>query len=258
MAWELHIVGTMRVVRFLLFIIFLIPCPASLAAPQQEPAGVNARGIVEKAEISGIDENDLSDDVRKAVHNLEGKAFDQHLADDLVLQIQAEKPALIATTRLLPGSKSDLVKVVFVVEKSNEEAGGGPNVNSRYTVERVEVQGFDESRLSQTIRGEMQKLVGEKLNHEKANQILQEINRELRPKYTAARKLMKGSDPQHIVVVYEIHKARLIPFVDIPPERIVYHSKQGFSADLNVDEGKINRFFFGVSDDQDQLIERFA
>src|SRR4029077_14375569 len=89
------------------------------------------------------------------------------------------------------------------------------------------------------------------------NRILHEINRELQPKYTAVKRVTKGSDPQHIVVIYEIRKARLIQFVDVPPDQAVYHSKQGFSIDPNVDFGKINRLYFGANDDQDQLIERF-
>jgi len=245
----------------MLLIILFMPCWVSFAEPQQTPPGVNARGTVETAEISGVDEENLSDDIRKAVHGLQGKTFDQAAADDIIVQIQAQNPNLIATTRLLPGSNSNLVKVVFVMEKSNEEAGGGSNINSRYMVESVEVQGFDESRLSQSIRDELQKLIGENLDQEKANQILREINRELRPKYSAVRKTRKGSDPQHVVVVYEISKSRLIPFVELSAQRFVYHSKQGFSVDFNADlndEGRTNRVFLGIADDQDQLIERFA
>ena len=247
--------------RYVLLTILFMPCWVSLAEPQQTPTGVNARGIVETAEMSGIDEESLSDDIRKAVRALQGKTFDQAAADDVILQIQAEKPTLIATTRLLPGSTGDLVKVVFVIEKSNEEAGGGSNINSRYVVESVQVQGFDESKLSQSIRDEMQKLIGEKLDQDKANEILREINRELRPKYSAVKKVRKGADPQHVVVIYEISKSRLIPFADLSAQRFVYHSKQGFSVDFSADlndSGRTNRVFLGIADDQDQLIERFA
>ena len=115
------------------------------------------------------------------------------------------------------------------------------------------------SRSSVRLSGiEIQQLVGEKLDQEKAGQILGDINRELQPKYSAVKKVMKGSDPQHIVVIYDIHKARLIPFLDIPANQFVYNSKQNFSFDADIGFGKINRFYFGGYDDQDQLIERFA
>jgi Omp85 superfamily domain len=82
----------------------------------------------------------------------------------------------------------------------------------------------------------------------------------LRPTYTARKKVRKGSDPQHVVLVYEIQKARVIPYISLPAPRLVYHSKQNFSADITVpiDLGHDNRIFAAASDDQDELLERFA
>src|SRR5258708_904848 len=131
MAWELHTVPAMR----WLWIILLLPLP------RLQAQGVNARGVVESAEISGVAENDISPDVRDAVRKLACQPFDQQAADDLVLRIQAERPGFTATTRLNEGSRSDLVKVVFLVEKSNAEPGSESNINSRYIVERVDIEG---------------------------------------------------------------------------------------------------------------------
>jgi hypothetical protein len=247
--------------RLILFgILLFLPYSHSLAALQQAPEGVNPKGVVESAEISGIDSGEISEEVRDAIHKLEGKPFDQNAADELIVRIQAENPTFMATARLAQGSRTDSVKLLFVVQKSSADAGNETNVNSRYTVERVDVEGAAQSKLSQTIRDEMQKLVGEKLDQDKANQILREMNRQLQPKYTVKKKVMKGSDPQHVVLVYEISKARIIPYVDQPPGRIVYHSKQNFSADITapIDMGRNNRLLMGISDDQDELLERFA
>src|SRR5205814_8092237 len=119
--------------------------------------------------------------------------------------------------------------------------------NSRYTVERVEVQGFDESKLSQAIRDEMKKLVGEKLDQEKATEIQHRLDDELRPRHYTVKKIVKGSDRQHIVVIYDIRNVRWIPFIESPSQRIVFHSKQNFSADLNspFDVAKSSRLLFG-------------
>jgi outer membrane protein assembly factor BamA len=237
--------------------VLVIPLPLIHAETQQ--VGINARGIVESAEISGIDEDELSQDIRDAVHKLTGQPFDQQVADDLVARIQAEKPKFTPTTRLLPGDRPDRVKVVFLLEKSGEP-NTDANINSRYTVERVEVQGFDESKLSQPIRDEMNTLVGEKLDQNKANEILQRIEAEVRPRHYVVKRVAKGSDRQHIVVIYEVRNVRWIPFIALPPQRILYHSKQNFSAVVNVPIplGEGTRFVFGLADDQDQLIERFA
>ena len=257
MAGELLIVAGMR--RLILFLILLGLSRSPLGAMAlQSQTGVNPHGIVESVAVSGVDEDAISEDVRNAIHRLQGKPFDQNEADGLVARIQAEQSTWTATVRLTEGNDSNRVKVLFVIEETNGQPGGQSNINSRYTVERVDVQGFDESKLSKTVRDEIQQLVGEKLDQEKAGQILGDINRELQPKYSAVKKVMKGSDPQHIVVIYDIHKARLIPFLDIPANQFVYNSKQNFSFDADIGFGKINRFYFGGYDDQDQLIERFA
>ena len=241
-------------------LIGMLLSPFSLVRAETQQGGINARGIVESAEISGIDEDEISQDIRDAVRKLTGQAFDQQVTDALVARIQAERPEFAATTRLLPGNRSDRVKVVFVLEKSNGEPGSEANVNSRYTVERVEVQGFDESKLSQSIRDEMQKLVGEKLDQDKANDIQHRLEDELRPKHYVIRRVAKGSDRQHIVLIYEARNVRWIPFIAQPPQHIVYHSKQNFSAVVNapIPLGSGGRLVLGLADDQDELLERFA
>jgi outer membrane protein assembly factor BamA len=249
----------MRPIHYLIFAVVLMGPYSAIAATQ---AGVDARGVVESAEITGVDQNDLSQDIRDSIHKLVGQKFDQQTADELVVRVQAELPDFIVTTRLLSGSQPDRVKVLFTLEKSNEQPGSESNVNSRYTVERVEVQGFDESKLSQSIRDEMKKLIGEKLDQDKANEIQRRLDIELRPKHHAVKKVVKGSDRQHIVVVYEILNVRWIPFIDTPTQRVVFHSKQNFSAVIGGNvighDNDNNRLYFGLANDQDLLIERFA
>src|SRR5215468_4829669 len=101
----------------------------------------------------------------------------------------------------------------------------------------------------------MQTLIGEKLNQEKANQILREIELDLRPRHYVVKRISKGSDPQHIVLIYEIKKVRWIPFRESPIQRVVYHSKQNFSGDVTIpiDFHHDNRLLFGGSNDQDEL-----
>jgi surface antigen Omp85-like protein len=243
-----------------LLLIVLLVSPHSLVRAETQQTGINARGIVESAEISGIDENEISQNIRDAVRRLAGKPFDQQTADDLIQRIQAERPELIATARLLPGDQPDRLKVVFLIEMISPGAGDEGNVNSRYMVERVEIQNFDESRLSQSIRDDIKKLIGEKLDQTKANDIQHRIEDELKPKHYVIKRVVKGSDRQHIVVVYEIRNVRWIPFIAQPPQHILYHSKQNFSAVVMapIPLGDDARLLLGAANDQDLLIERFA
>jgi Omp85 superfamily domain len=249
----------MRVVSYWVLIIFFLSTQSFVRAEAQQ-AGINARGIVESAEISGIGEDEISQDIRDAVRKLAGKPFDQQTADDLIQRIQTEKPEVVATTRLLPGGQPDQLKVIFLIEKINAEAGSEGNVNSRYMVERVEIQGYDESKLSQSVRDDIKKLIGEKLDQNKANEIQHRLEDELKPQHYVVKRVVKGSDRQHIVVVYEIRNVRWIPFIALPPQQILYHSKQNFSAVVNapIPLGDATRLLLGLADDQDQLIERFA
>ena len=259
LAAQLHNVAGMRAVSYLVFIILLLLPPSHVCAETPQ-AGINARGIVESAEISGIDENEISENIREAVRKLAGKPFDQQSADDVVARIQEDKPEFTVTTRLLAGDESDRVKVVFFLEKSDSESGEERNINSRYIVERVEIEGFEESKLSLSIRDDLKTLIGEKLDQQKADEIQHRIEDELKPKHYVTRRVVKGSDRQHIVVVFEIKNVRWIPFMAQPPQHILYHSKQNFSAVVTapIPVGDGTRFLFGLSDDQDLLIERFA
>jgi hypothetical protein len=248
----------MRAVTFLILITMLSPwAMARVEAPQ---GGVNARGVVESAEISGIDENEINPEIRDAVRRLVGQPFDQQAADALVMRIQTDKPEYKATTRLLAGDQSDRVKVVFFVERAGGELGDVSNVNERYMVERVEVEGYDETKLSRSIRDDLKSLVGVNLDPDKADEIRRRIDDDLRPRYFVLRRVVKGSDRQHIIVIFEVRKVRMIPFISFPRQRLVYHSKQNFSADLNVPIplGGGSRFLFGLADDQDALLERYA
>src|SRR4030095_10620059 len=206
--------------------VLLLPLSFVYAVAQQ--AGINPRGVVESTEISGIDEDEISQEIRDSVRNLVGQPFDQKAADDLVMRIQAEKSEFTTSVRLLAGDQADRVKVIFLLEKTNVE--GESNVNSRYMVEKVEIHGFDEWKLSQSIRDDIAKLVGEKLDEDKAEQIQHRIEDELRPKNTVGRRVVKGSDRQHIVLVYDVRKVRWIPFVAQEPGHVIYHSKEHWSA----------------------------
>src|SRR2546426_1098185 len=253
---DLLIVSAMKYLKLVL--LFLLLFPSLPAAGQEAVPPVDPQGIVESIEISGVPEDDISQAVRGMMQKLVGQRLDQQGANDLLDRIEIELPGFIATTKLAVGTEPDRIKLVFVVEKSNEEPGRRININSRYTVEDVHIDGIDESRLSRGIRDDIHKLIGQMLNQALADRIHHRMIRELRPRYSVVKRVVKGTRPQHVVVVYEVKKASWIPFLDLSPY-IVYHSKQNFSAaaDVPIEVGS-NRFTFGIVDDADQLLERFA
>ena len=131
----------MRRLSLLLILLLLSRSPIS-ASPQQAQQGVNPRSIVESVELSGVDEDTIAKDLRDSMHRIEGKPFDQNEVDGIVARLQAEQSTITATVRLVEGSDSNRVKVLFVIDRANAQPGADSNVNSRYTVERVDIQNF--------------------------------------------------------------------------------------------------------------------
>jgi hypothetical protein len=137
-------------------------------------------------------------------------------------------------------------------------AGGQPesNVNSRYTVESVELPEKYEPKLSDALRGEIRKLIGERFNPDIVDNLTRRIRKELRG-YRVMHKVTKGAKPESIRVVFEIVRSRGDSDIVLP--RLVYHSKQNFSfgADATLDHAG-HRLSFGILTDNDELPERYS
>lgn len=257
MANAMQYAAAMKHLRLFILLLMCVPLFSVRGFAAQEPeARVNSQGIVEKIEISGVPEDDISQAVRGMMQKLVGQKFDQESANDLVDRIQIELPGYIATTNLAPGSDADHIKLIFVVEKSDEAPGRRSNINSRYIVEAVEVQGFDESKLSKDIRDDMRRLIGQRVDHALAERIHSRILRQLQPKYSVNRKMRRGNQPQHLIVIFEIKKAPWIPFAYLN-SYLVYHNKQNLSFGLTAPiEFGNNRLSLGIVNDGDQLMAR--
>lgn len=130
------------------------------------------------------------------------------------------------------------------------------NVNSRYTIETVEMPGKYERKLSRSLRSELGRLAGLKFDQGVVDSISRRIRRELQG-YRVVQKITKGTQPESIRVVYEVLRAGRQTDVVLP--RLVYHSKENFSfgADARIGSGG-HEFSFGIRTDNDRLIERYS
>jgi hypothetical protein len=131
------------------------------------------------------------------------------------------------------------------------------NVNARYTIESVHVLGAKMVRLSQPLRGELDQVVGQKLDHPRLDKIADQIKKELHVSDVTV-KVEKGATPEHVKVDFEIKNSHKQNF-DLNVARFLYNSKLGWTG-----EGRAtthiggNAFSFGLVDDGDTLPERFA
>lgn len=131
------------------------------------------------------------------------------------------------------------------------------NVNSRYTVESVELLGFSKSKLSRTVRERIDKMVGNKYDTLALTGLVWKIREEVRAKHINVR-VGRGLKPEHLAVRLEVEGRRDKSF-DVTTPKFGFHSQQGFSGAV---EGVINvdshlRLAGGFSEDSDQMLERF-
>lgn len=130
------------------------------------------------------------------------------------------------------------------------------NVNSRYTVESVQLSGAEESRISAGLRREISRLTGEKLNASLIEDIARRIRKELHVR-AVSHQVLRGENPEHVKVVFEVKGRPRSYELSIPT--FLYHAKQGWSAAV---EGTVqisdHRMTAGVVSDGDALAERYA
>ena len=130
------------------------------------------------------------------------------------------------------------------------------NVNSRYTVESVSLSA-SRTRLSTSLREDLDRVVGEKLDHPYLEQLATRIKKELRVSDVAVR-VAKGTSPDHVIVTFEVTKSREQNF-DLNVAKFLYHSTEGWSGEADATTHIAgNAFTFGVVSDNDVLVERYS
>ena len=141
------------------------------------------------------------------------------------------------------------------------------NVNTRYTVDTVTVAGkgwktdlvSDQSqnqKMSSGLRKDLAALIGQKLNPSALDGLAARLKKELSAREVSHR-VLRGDSPDHVRVEFEVKQYR--GEVGANFTKLVYNSKQGWSADGGVDVTVFqNSFRFGMVSDGDSLDERNA
>lgn len=131
------------------------------------------------------------------------------------------------------------------------------NVNSRYTVESVELRPDNvQKRISQSLREQFDGLIGRPFDPQIVASLAGRIRRELH--LVVSHRIEKGVQADHVRVIYEARERRWDED-DARVTKLAYHQKQGWTGglELGFDAGA-NRFEFGMQSDADRLIERYA
>jgi hypothetical protein len=135
------------------------------------------------------------------------------------------------------------------------------NVNQRYVIESVSLAGvavtqIEPSKLPKTLRQRLTALIGERCDAAMLDELSSQIRKELHLR-AVTEHLSRGSAPDRVKVNFEVVRRDLGFDVSLP--KFLYHSKQGFTGELDASTRfKQNNFSFGVVSNGDDLTERFT
>jgi len=130
------------------------------------------------------------------------------------------------------------------------------NVNSRYTVESVDLTPAGDYNLSRSLRQDIQRLIGEKLNQTLIDSIRERIKRESGA-WQVRQRASRGSQPDSVRVIYELRFRNRRLETDL--NSLAYHSRLGWSGGFEVRpsfEG--NTLGFGMVNEGLNHVERVA
>jgi hypothetical protein len=231
--------------------------PMAVHAQDSEPAD----GIrIEAAEVLGIATDQLSPGLRRDIDGLIGRPLARPEVTQLARRIEEERPEVVVAVRI-DGRGSDQARVFFLVARISDDARLGTNINARYTVESVEIEGLDEREISAALRDRLQALVGGQLDPAQADMLVEELEKE-RPGYDVSRRIERGARRGRIRLVFrfsETEQLRWLPFTR-SRSKYVYHSDEGWSAVHDIPMGtRDHRVTLGfAADDNDTLVEEYS
>jgi hypothetical protein len=156
-----------------------------------------------------------------------------------------------------PGGQA---RVIFIVAARGESADQN-NVNTRYIVEHVEIEGGPDEGISQALRDEIQALVGRPLDDEEAGKLEERLARE-QPRYDVSRRISRGSEAGKIRVVFELIRKQGPRWLRYEPLRanVVYHSEQAWGSylDLGIGDNDIRFTPIVAIANGDDLVEEYS
>ena len=244
----------MHTLRLLLLIVLL---PLGVAA-QETDARDGAR--ISSVQISGLDADDLSPGLRAAIDALTGTPLDFTVVWELAARIEGERPDKVVAARAI-ASPNDEARVIFMVARLEGDRSLTTNINSRYTVERVEIDGIPDADVSQDLRDELQTLVGQRLDHRAAERLAERL-RDAVPGYDIGRRVERGERRGQVRLIFTFRKSESTRWVQFTPTRskFLFHTDQGWSGFLDAPirgrEFRIMPFF--AIDNRDDLLEEYS
>ena len=181
----------------LLLVVSSVPCQRASAQDVDPPEGAR----IESAEVSGFALDQLSPGLRRDIEALTGDQLERERITRLARRIEEEHPEVVAAVRTIARPDGQ-ARVVFLVARISDDGDLVSNINARYIVESVEIQGVPETDISRSLRDRLQSLVGHRLDPDEADALSDQLEAD-RPGYDVSRRISRGTSPGQIRVVFE-------------------------------------------------------
>jgi hypothetical protein len=151
--------------KTVVLVLVMVASTAAHAQPPDPPEGAT----IGSAQVSGFDLGRLSPGLQDQIGRLAGGPLSRAQLRELAARIEEEQPRYVAAVRVARAPDHE-VRVVFVVAHMRDQDRES-NVNARYLVERVAIQGLAETELSDEVRGRLQAVVGKPLGSDDVEQL---------------------------------------------------------------------------------------
>lgn len=135
-------------------------------------------------------------------------------------------------------------------------ASAAANVNSRYTVEKVDVAPVGLSRISAPLQDRLRQFVGARLDQVWLDDLSQRLRREFQGRQITTQ-VSRGSAPNQVAVTFQIEMPERE--VDVDLAELQYRTGAGISAavDVTYRAGR-NAAHAGLASNNDDLVERYS
>jgi hypothetical protein len=131
------------------------------------------------------------------------------------------------------------------------------NVNSRYTVESIEVAGESQPALPQSLKERLAGMIGARFDPAQFDELAQEIRKQLHLRSVEPH-IVRGTSPDRVRVLL-VTQRRSVEF-DVSVPKFLYHSGQGFTGEAQASStiARTNVLRVGLVSDGDELTERYS
>jgi hypothetical protein len=235
--------------------LLLLTAPSAQAQDTTPPDGTR----IAAAQVSGLALARLSPGLQEDIGRLTGSALDRELLRALAARIETEQPRHVAAVRTTVDTEGT-ARVVFVVARMRDPDDEA-NINAKYIVEQVEINGIDDEALDAEMRADQLALKDKPLDSELAERLHARLQAAFTD-YSVERQTRRGSQPGQITLVFELERTEASRWLRFEPleANVLYHSDQGWGAKLplNVNGSNFQVVPYFAIDVRDDLIEEYS